>query len=104
MKKWPPLILVIISLVWGTTFWISKEAIQHIPATVLVGWRFLIAALALVPAVVRRGDALRMCIRPGLYLGLAMAGIFLAQAWSLSFTEAANTGFIAGLFLLFVPF
>ncbi|WP_394649124.1 EamA family transporter, partial [uncultured Deinococcus sp.] len=44
------LLLILVTAVWGSTFAVVKQLGEVLPPAVLIAWRFLIAALALLPA------------------------------------------------------
>ncbi|MBI4423782.1 MAG: DMT family transporter [Elusimicrobia bacterium] len=99
--------LLYCAAVWGSTFYLVKEAIAGVHPVTLVAYRFLLAAALLAPwAVLRRGGpagACRAFLRDGAGLSLLLLALYVAQTWGLLWTTASNSGFITGLFVLFVP-
>ncbi|HKI57827.1 MAG TPA: DMT family transporter [Trueperaceae bacterium] len=90
--------LVGITLIWGTTFVVVKEALATIPVSLLLAVRFTMAGLLLSWA---RFD--RRAVRPALVLGvLAFAG-FATQTMGLSLTSASKAAFITGLSVILTP-
>lgn len=90
--------LVGITLIWGTTFVVVKEALATIPVPLLLAVRFTVAGLLLSWA---RFD--RRAVRPALLLGvLAFAG-FATQTIGLSLTSASKAAFITGLSVILTP-
>ena len=51
-RWWADLGLLYAAAVWGSTFFLVKEAVEHIPPVTMVGWRFGLGALILLPALV----------------------------------------------------
>ena len=94
--------LVYCSLVWGATFPLVKDVVGSMPPAALVGWRFLLSALCLLPWVLRRPRPLAH-VREGVVLGAILLALYLSQTAGLVHTSAANSGFITGLFVLFTP-
>jgi drug/metabolite transporter (DMT)-like permease len=95
--------LVYCALVWGSTFIVVKAAVGQLNPLALVGWRFLLsAALMAALALVARRPLLAQW-RRGLWLGLLLAVLYVAQTVGLVYTLASNSGFITGLFIVFVP-
>lgn len=89
---------------WGSTFVVVKDAIERMPVTDFLTWRFALAALAMVAlrprAVLALGPAGR---RAGAVIGVALGAGYLLQTLGLQTTSAAVSGFITGLFVVFTP-
>jgi drug/metabolite transporter (DMT)-like permease len=98
-------VLVLLTLLWGTTFSLVKEALVGTSAGVFVALRFTLA-LAVLGAVwlVTRARITPGLWRDGLRLGLAMLGGFGLQTEGLRYTTAAHSAFITGSSVLLVPF
>ncbi len=125
--------LIYCAAIWGSTFFVVRDAVDHVHPVTLVGYRFTLAALMLLPLILARrmnplaglfgspagsGPAparahaatrptsarFRISLGPGLSLGLILWLLYIAQTWGLTITSAANSGFITGLFIVFVPF
>lgn len=94
--------LVYCAAVWGATFYVVKDALNAVDPTALVAYRFLLAAALLLPWVWRR-IAWGRELRSGLILGGFLGVSYLTQTVGLKYTTAANSGFITGLFVVFVP-
>jgi drug/metabolite transporter (DMT)-like permease len=99
------LALLVLTLFWGTTFLLVKNALVGTSAAAFLLLRFGVATAA-VGAVwlVRRDRATPGLLRHGLLLGLAMFGGFAFQTLGLRYTTPARSGFITGLAVLIVPF
>jgi drug/metabolite transporter (DMT)-like permease len=96
------------ALVWGATFYIVKDALAGVDPVAMVAYRFLLAALLLLPVVVLLPGARaalrdRATLRSGAILGIFLGTSYLTQTVGLKYTSAANSGFITGLFVIFVP-
>ncbi len=90
--------LVLITLIWGSTFVIVKETVATVPPPLLLALRFSVAALLF--AWVRPS---RAALRPGLVLGvLAFLG-FATQTLGLVSTTASKAAFITGLSVILTP-
>ncbi|MCC7478814.1 DMT family transporter [bacterium] len=107
--------LVYCAAIWGSTFFVVRDAVDHVHPVTLVGYRFTLAALLLLPFILARGHkpfeglfarggGPGIRLSPGLSLGLMLWLLYIAQTWGLTITTAANSGFITGLFIVFVPF
>ncbi len=104
MRRLGELALVAVAAVWGLTFVMVQDAIEHLEPMAFLAYRFLPAA-ALV-AIAFWGP-LRRLSRAGWLSGLAM-GVFLTagyvfQTYGLQHTTASNAGFITGLFVVLTP-
>lgn len=90
--------LVLITVVWGSTFVIVKDALDTIPASLLLAARFTLAGLALAWVGVDRRALL-----PALWLGLLGFLGFATQTVGLGITSASNAAFITGLSVVLTP-
>lgn len=89
--------------VWGATFPIVKDSLSGVSAIALVGYRFLIAGLVLGVALLFAKVRVMPVLRQGIGLGIILWLLYISQTIGLNFTSAANSGFITGLFVVFVP-
>ena len=100
----PTLALVAVTAVWGSTFVVVKDAVERMPVTDFLSWRFALAAVAMLllrpRTVAALGPAGR---RAGLLLGLALGAGYLLQTLGLQTTSAAVSGFITGMFVVLTP-
>ena len=98
------LALVGIAAVWGLTFTMVQDAVERLPVTAFLAYRFLPAAL--VVALVFRADLRRLDRQgwtAGLVMGLFLTAGYLFQTFGLQETSASNAGFITGLFVVLTP-
>jgi drug/metabolite transporter (DMT)-like permease len=98
------LALVGIAAIWGATFTVMQDAIEFLPVMTFLAYRFVVAALLVLPVVRRE---LRTLPAAGWAAGLGM-GVFLTagyvlQTFALEHTSASNAGFITGLFVVITP-
>jgi len=94
--------LLFVTLVWGATFVMVKEAIAEVPPLYFLGIRFGLAAIALmlVPGTLKGFiKHWRLAIMPGVALALGYA----LQTFGLLYTSASRAGFITGLAVVLVP-
>jgi drug/metabolite transporter (DMT)-like permease len=108
----PTLALVLVTLVWGTTFLLVQDALADISPGRFLVLRFALSALVLLPiawAQRRRtpagergiGDARTW--RDGALLGLALLAGYATQTVGLLWTTTATSAFLTGLSVVFVP-
>ena len=79
MKKASILVVVsyaLVYLVWGSTYFFIKEAVETIPPTVIVALRFLIGAIILA-VIARARGGLRSIPKPKEIAGAALIGVLL---------------------------
>ncbi len=101
------LLMLLIALIWGTTFIAQRMSIDSVGPFFYSASRFLLGALVLLPLAYFRGKGengpSKNLWRDGALLGLIIAvGINLQQV-GLQFTTIANAGFITGLYVVIVP-
>jgi drug/metabolite transporter (DMT)-like permease len=116
------LALVLVTIIWGSTFVMVKNVVASYPPFSFLTIRFSLAALALVPfvwleqgrakaQVRRRGVAgrppdqtprLRRQAAP-LLIGLALFAGYTCQTLGLQLTTPAKAGFITGTYVVIVP-
>lgn len=96
--------LLLVTAVWGVAYVVVKDALDHMPPSDFLAWRFSVAAVVL--AVLRPG-AVRSLTSPGLragvLVGVPLAAGYLLQTVGLRSTSAAVSGFLTGLLVVFVP-
>jgi len=96
--------LLTVTVVWGSTFVVIKDAIGRMPAMDFLAVRFTLAAavlIALRPTAVRQVD--RGTLRDGSALGLVLGLAYIAQTLGLDRTSPAVSGFLTGLFVVLTP-
>ena len=99
------LMLASVTLFWGATFPIVKDAIQEMPVMAFLWVRFAMAALLLAAITGRAGFATldRRGWRIGVVLGTLLFLSYLFQTFGLERTSSANAGFLTGLGVVWVP-
>ena len=105
------LLLLMISIIWGSTFVAQQIGMaKGLGPMTFNGLRFTLGCLVLIPVIVWRrkttGHARAEEKLPR--VGSAAAGVFLFaavgfQQVGLQYISSANSGFITGLYILFVP-
>jgi drug/metabolite transporter (DMT)-like permease len=96
-------LLLLVAILWGSSFAVQRVAAQHLGVFLFNGLRFLLAALILLPFTRLQKRLERVDFA---WIGLAgvcaFAGSALQQA-GLMFTTAGNAGFITSLYVVLVP-
>jgi len=92
------------TLIWGGTFALIKSAFTDISPLLFLGLRFSIAALIFLPFVyVSLKKTNKQTLIAGSVLGLFYFAGFTAQSLGLNLTTATKSGFITGMFVVFIP-
>lgn len=94
--------LVYCAAVWGATFYMVKGALGAVDPVTLVAYRFLLSAAFLAPFALAKKKRWAL-LKESAILAVILAALYLTQTIGLKFTSAANSGFITGLFVIFVP-
>lgn len=98
------IVLVMITVIWGSTFTIVKKALLQVSPILLVALRFWIATAvvaAFIPGKFRHIPS--GTILKGLALSVAFLGGFVFQTLGLRDTTPSNSAFITSLSVLLVP-
>jgi len=100
------LALVFVTLIWGSTFVVVKEALDSASTLLFLALRFGLASLALL--VVFRRMHMAMLGQKRLILGGALAGVclfggYVFQTFGLRTTTPSKSAFITGLSVVLVP-
>lgn len=96
------IILFSITLIWGITFPLMKGAVSTTPPFIFLFLRFLISAIVLLPFIKLKTD--KNTIMSGLFVGMFLFLGMGTQTVGLVYTTASKSGFITGLFIVFIPF
>lgn len=102
-NSWASFGLFYSAAIWGSTFFIVKDALADIDPIVLVGYRFLLAGVIMIPFLKITGRSLRHHWGKALFLSIILWSLYVPQTIGLKYTTASNSGFITGLFVAFVP-
>ncbi len=94
------LALLIVTLVWGTTFPAMKDLTGAYSPAWIVFTRFLLGSLLLAPFLLR---ATRADLVSGALLGMVLFFCYVFQVEGLKFTSSNRNAFICGLNVLIVP-
>jgi drug/metabolite transporter (DMT)-like permease len=105
------LLLLLMSMIWGSTFVAQQIGMEKgLGPMTFNGLRFALGCLSLIPVILWRKKTIAPIdgAAPFPYKGSLFAGLFLFAAASfqqigLQYTSSANSGFITGFYILFVP-
>lgn len=99
------LMLASVTVFWGATFPIVKDAISEMPVMAFLWVRFAMASILLAGMAGKKGFAAldRRGWRLGILLGTLLFLSYLFQTFGLERTSSANAGFLTGLGVVWVP-
>lgn len=95
-------LLVVITLIWGSTFVVVKGALADASPLYFLAVRFTLAGTLLF-FVLGRGRIERRAILPGAILGLFLFGGFAFQTHGQALTTPSKCAFITGFGVILVP-
>lgn len=95
------LILLLVTLVWGTTFPLLKSAAADLNGVEISAFRFLVASACMLPFLLK---APRRAWIDGLLLGGLGLASYVAQAYGLQHISSNRSAFLTSLNVLMVPF
>lgn len=105
------LLLLLVSMIWGSAFVAQQIGMEKgLGPMTFNGLRFTLGCLSLIPVLIWQkknltvtdwevGLPYKACLSAGLFLFLGSA----LQQIGLQYTSTANSGFITGFYILFVP-
>lgn len=109
MKKMSPLkadvVLVVVAILWGTTFVASKIILGSLNPMVIIATRFILAfgLMALIFRKEIRNIAYKD-LKGGAIVGSMLFVAFYMQLFALQYTAPGKQAFLAGTYVIFVPF
>ncbi|MBZ4684060.1 MAG: hypothetical protein PWP46_1793 [Fusobacteriaceae bacterium] len=95
--------LVYAAAIWGSTFYVVKDSLAFINPLLLVSYRFLLASLIFLIFLIIKKENIFKNFKYGIILGVLLGSLYMFQTVGLKYTTASNSGFITGLFVLFIP-
>lgn len=97
-------LLVGVTAVWGSTFFLIRDLVEHVPPTDFLTVRFGIAGLVMLVVFRRHVLALsRRQLRIGVVLGVLYGLAQVLQTIGLQTTDASVSGFITGTYVVLTP-
>ncbi len=97
-------LLVLIALIWGTTFTVVHGSVTAFPVWAFLALRFGVAAAVFLPTLVRDRSVLSWpTLKVGVLLGTLLWIGFATQSFGLRYTTPARAGFVTGLNVVLVP-
>lgn len=102
-EQFAVLALLVVTMVWGSTFVVVKDGIAQMSLWSLMSWRWIIAVALLVAIRPRSIVPGRAVALRGLGVGAISALGYLFQTVGLLTVNASVSGFITGMFVVITP-
>lgn len=97
-------LLLIVAVIWGSTFTIVKQAVESTPVFSFLFMRFFLAgSLLVILSLTKIRSINTRVLKDGTILGVALFMAYAFQTFGLTTTSAAVTAFITGLYVVMVP-
>lgn len=98
------LLLMGVTAVWGSTFFLIRDLVVHVPSADFLAVRFAIAAVVMFAVFRRQTLALsRADLLTGIGLGVLYGAAQLLQTTGLEHTDASVSGFVTGTYVVLTP-
>jgi len=98
-------LLILTTVLWGTTFIITKIVTKEVPIFLYLGLRYVIALIGFVPLTIRFIKKInKKILIYGIVSGIIYYFAIVTQTYGLQTTSASKVGFITGLNAVMVPF
>lgn len=105
LKKLAKPMIVCATLIWGTTFFIIKDTLDHVDTMFLLAFRFTLAAALLALVFWKRWKGVDpRCLWQGAVLGLFMFAAYAVQTYGLRGTTPGKNAFFTAVYCVIVPF
>jgi len=98
------IMLLIVTLFWGTSYYLIDVSLVSVDALNLNALRFLIAFfLAMVLCYNRMKHINRDTIKYALLLGIILTVVYISATYGVKYTSLSNAGFLSSLAVIFTP-
>ncbi|MHA2040182.1 MAG: DMT family transporter, partial [Promethearchaeota archaeon] len=97
-------LLILTTVLWGTSFILTKNITEDVPIFLYMGMRFGIAFLGFAPLIFHLKKLNKNAILMSLFTGMIYFFGYAIQTYGLQTTTAGKAGFVTGLSAIFVPF
>lgn len=108
MKKkaiYADMILLLVALLWGTTFVGGKYALNYFTPLYIISIRFVLAFMMMSIGFRKETRSLtKQDIKAGVIVGTILFIAFATQLVALQYTAAGKQAFLAGTYVVMVPF
>ena len=100
------IILVIINLLWASTFIFGKVLLEdhNLPVSLIISFRFLVAGVVVWLIFRKKISFSKNVVIKGSIIGVINGLAMIFQLVGLKYTTASNSGFLTATYILFLPF
>ena len=99
-------LLVLVTIIWGSTFFIIKDTVTDVNEFFIVFGRTLSAAAVMIVFLLgtnRKSLFNKSAIKHGVVLGALLATTYISQTIGLKYTSSGHSAFITGSAVVMVP-
>ena len=105
LKKLSKPLIVIATLIWGSTFFILKDTLDSVDLQFLLAFRFTVAAIILAVVFRKHWKGMdRSCWWRGMIMGLFLYAAYTVQNYGLIRTTPGKNAFFTAVYCVIVPF
>jgi len=105
LQKLAKPLIVLATIIWGTSFVIMKNTLDSVPVLFLLAFRFLLAAAILAAVFYKSWKGLdRRSILYGGIMGVLLLAAYIAQTYGLAGTTPGKNAFLTASYCVIVPF
>jgi drug/metabolite transporter (DMT)-like permease len=97
-------LLILTTVLWGTSFILTKNITESVPIFLYMGVRFAIAFLGFTPLFFHLKNLNKKALLLSLFTGIIYFFGYAIQTYGLQTTTAGKAGFVTGLSAIIVPF
>lgn len=99
-------LLVLTTIIWGTTFFVVKDTVSTVNEYYIVFIRTFIAAVSMLLFIYFKNKRslfnIKTIIR-GAILGVLLGSVYISQTIGLKYTSSGHSAFITGTGVIFIP-
>jgi drug/metabolite transporter (DMT)-like permease len=97
------ILLLITTILWGTTFVITSQVTQIVPPMFYMGVRYLVGVIMFLPFIGRLRKLTKKHWKHAIIAGMLCWASFAFQTYGIMLTTATKSAFITGLNVIMVP-
>ena len=97
--------LLVVTLIWGSTFIIFKDAMNGLPPLFILAFRYLVATVILSAVFFKKLRLInKTYLWQGAVLGVFLAAAYIFQTYGLQGTTPGKNAFLTAVYCVLVPF
>ena len=97
--------LLLVAIIWGSTFVVVKNALEHVTPMYMIAIRFGISSILMILVFFKRFKKTKWSdVKAGFTIGIFLFVAYMAQTIGLQYTTAGKQAFITGTNVVMVPF